>query len=81
MAKIQIFSDSSSDLSKEQRKEYGIEYFRMTITVNDKEYHADLDYEEYPNEQISIRYISISSCRHDFPVSCFSCQASLPTLL
>lgn len=52
MAKIQIFSDSSSDLSKEQRKEYGIEYFRMTITVNDKEYHADLDYEEYPNEQI-----------------------------
>ena len=51
MAKYQIFTDSSSDLSKEQRKEYGIEYFRMIISVKDKEYHADLDYEEYTNEQ------------------------------
>ena len=51
MAKYQIFTDSSCDLSKEQRAEYGIEYFRMIISVNGKEYHADLDYEEYSNEQ------------------------------
>ena len=51
MAKFQLFTDSSSDLSKEQRKEYGIEYFRMFISVKDKDYHADLDYEEYSVDQ------------------------------
>ena len=51
MADFQIFTDSSSDLSKEERKQYGIEYFRMIISVNGKEYHADLDYEEYSIEQ------------------------------
>ena len=51
MNKYQIFTDSSSDLSKAQRKEYDIEYFRMLISVKGKEYHADLDYEEYSNEQ------------------------------
>jgi DegV family protein with EDD domain len=52
MAKFQIFTDSSSDLSKELRKEYGIEYFQMGITVRGESYPADLDYDAYSFEQL-----------------------------
>ena len=52
MAQYQIFTDSSCDLDKEQRGQYGIEYFRMLVNVNGKEYHADLDYEEYSPKQL-----------------------------
>ena len=48
---FQVFTDSSSELLKEHRKEYGIEYFRQGITINEDQYHADLDWEEYSPEQ------------------------------
>lgn len=49
---FQIFTDSSSELLKEHRKEFGIEYFRQGITINEEIYHADLDWEEYSPEQL-----------------------------
>ena len=52
MSKFQIFTDSCSDLSKELRAEYGVEYFRMNIVVAGEEKHADLDFEEYSPEQL-----------------------------
>ena len=52
MAKYRIFTDSSSDLSSEQRKQFDIPYFRMGVSINGKEYHADLDYQEYSVEQL-----------------------------
>lgn len=52
MNKFQIFTDSSSDLTTEMRKEYGIEYFRMAFTVNGKELPADLDFKEYSSDQL-----------------------------
>lgn len=52
MSKFQIFTDSSSDLSTELRKEYGIEYFKMGITVAGESYPADLDYEAYSYDQM-----------------------------
>lgn len=52
MNKFQIFTDSSSDLTLEMRNQYNIEYFRMGINVDGKEYHADLDFKEYSPEQL-----------------------------
>lgn len=52
MNKYQIFTDSSSDLTPEMRKEFDIEYFRMALTVDGKELPADLDFEEYSYEQL-----------------------------
>ena len=52
MSKFQIFTDSSSDLSTEQRNKHHLEYFRMGINVNDAIYHADLDFKEYSPEQL-----------------------------
>lgn len=52
MSKFQIFTDSSSDLTTEMRKEYGIDYFRMGILVDGKEYPADLDFKEFSPEQL-----------------------------
>ena len=49
---FQVFTDSSSELLKEHRKQYGIEYFRQGITINEDVYHADLDWEEYTPEQL-----------------------------
>ena len=52
MEKYIIFSDSASDLTTEMRKEFGIPYLRMGIKVNDKEYHADLDFKEFSHEDL-----------------------------
>ena len=50
---FQIFTDSCTDLSVKQLKEYNIDYLRMGINVNTKEeYHADLAFEEYSLEQL-----------------------------
>ena len=49
---FQVFTDSSSELLKEHRQQYGIEYFRQGITINEDAYHADLDWEEYSPEQL-----------------------------
>ena len=51
MAKYQIFSDSSSDLSTELRKEYGLEYFYFGLVVDGVEYLADLDWKVYSQEE------------------------------
>ena len=52
MSKYQIFTDSSSDLTTEMRKEHNIDYFRMAFTVDGSLYDADLDYQEYSAEQL-----------------------------
>ena len=49
---FQIFVDSSSDLSKELRKQYDIDYFRMGIVVNGELKDADMDWELYSPEQL-----------------------------
>ena len=51
MAKYQIFSDSSCDLSTEIRKEYGLEYFYFGLVVDGVEYRADLDWKDYSQEE------------------------------
>ena len=52
MAKYQIFTDSSSDLTTEMRQKHNIEYFRMGFSVNGKQYPADLDFKEYSPEEL-----------------------------
>lgn len=51
MAKYQIFTDSCSDLSTEQRKENNIEYVHMGLVVDGVEKTADLDWIEYSPEE------------------------------
>ncbi len=40
-----IVTDSCSDMGKEYREKYGIEYLKMFYRYDDKEYPADLDWE------------------------------------
>lgn len=49
---FKIFTDSSSGMPKELREKYDIEYFRMGLLINDKEYLADLDYVVFSREQM-----------------------------
>ena len=51
MAKYQIITDSSCDLTTEIRKEYNIQYFYFGLVVDGKEYHADLDWVDYTSEE------------------------------
>ena len=51
MAKYQIFSDSSCDLSTELRKANNLEYFYFGLVVNGVEYRADLDWKDYSPEE------------------------------
>ena len=51
MAKYQIFTDSSCDLSTELRKANNIEYFYFGLVVDGVEYKADLDWKEYSQEE------------------------------
>ena len=51
MAKYQIFTDSSCDLSTELRKANNIEYFYFGLVVDGVEYKADLDWQEYSQEE------------------------------
>lgn len=51
MAKYQIFSDSSCDLSTDQRKEVNVEYLRFGLVVDGVEYPADLDWQAYTPEE------------------------------
>ncbi len=48
----QLFIDSSCDMPLEIRKERNIDYLRMRIYVNDVEYHADMDWNEYSYDQL-----------------------------
>ena len=51
MAKYQIFSDSSCDLCTETRKQNNIEYFYFGLVVDGVEYRADLDWQDYTQEE------------------------------
>ena len=51
MAKYQIFTDSSCDLSTELRKQYGLEFFYFGLVVDGVEYRADLDWKDYSQEE------------------------------
>ena len=51
MAKYQILSDSSCDLSTETRKANGLEYFYFGLVVDGVEYPADLDWQAYSQEE------------------------------
>ncbi len=44
MREFVIFGDSTCDLDKSLREEYGIEYIAMGFSIDDKEYVADLDF-------------------------------------
>ena len=46
MSKIHIFIDSTGDLQKEFRDQYDIDYLPMTVSVDDKQIIASLDYDQ-----------------------------------
>lgn len=47
-----ILTDSTSDLCKQLREEYNIEYVAMNISYDNKEYKANLDWEEYSAQEL-----------------------------
>ena len=49
---FQIFTDTSSGMPKSLRDQYNIDYFRMGIVVDGKEYMGDLDFVDYSREQM-----------------------------
>jgi len=51
MSNFQIFGDSCCDLSKELRKEIGVKYVHMGLVVDGEELRADLDWEDYSQEE------------------------------
>lgn len=51
MKKYVIFTDSSSDLDKEDRDLYNIEYVKMHYSINGEQYDADLDWQEMSFEE------------------------------
>ena len=44
MKTFQVITDSTSDLIKKDRDQYGIDYFKMIFTIEDTDYEADLDW-------------------------------------
>lgn len=52
MAKFQIFTDSACDMPTKMRHDNGIEYFPMGISVNGKEFIADLDFKQFSVEEM-----------------------------
>lgn len=48
MREFVIFGDSTCDLNKALREQYGIEYVAMNYVVDDQEYVASLDWESHP---------------------------------
>ena len=49
---FQIFTDTSSGMPKSLREKYNIDYFRMGIVVDGKEYMGDLDFVDYSREEM-----------------------------
>ena len=49
---FQVFTDTSSGLSRDLREKFNIDYFQMRIIVNGKEYPGDLNYEAYTREEM-----------------------------
>ncbi len=52
MADFIVMTDSCSDLGKDVREEYGIEYVKMNITYDDKELPASLDWDLYTAHEL-----------------------------
>lgn len=48
MKKYIIVTDSCSDLSQDLREKYDIEYVPMHLSIDEKEYVADIDFKEIP---------------------------------
>lgn len=51
MKKFIVLTDSTSDISKKDRELYNIDYLKMTFTINEKEYDADLDWKDITPEE------------------------------
>lgn len=51
MKKFVIVSDSSCELTAEERKKYDIEYLPMYVTYNNESVYADLDWSELPAKE------------------------------
>ena len=49
---FQVFTDTSSGMSKELRDQYHIEYFQMRLIVNGVEHPADLDYQDFSRDEM-----------------------------
>lgn len=49
---FKILTDSSSDLSKELRQKYDIDYYRMGIVIKGEVKDADMDWEQYSPEEL-----------------------------
>lgn len=47
MNPVAILTDSTCDLTKEQREQYGIDYAKMNYVVDEREYPAGLDWEAH----------------------------------
>ena len=43
---VRIFTDSTSDMEKEYRDAYGVDYLHMVFTLGGKDYPADLDWKD-----------------------------------
>ena len=52
MRPVQIITDSCSDLGKEIRQAYGLDYARMKTVYQDKEQWASLDFEYYTPKEL-----------------------------
>lgn len=52
MAKFQIFTDSTCDLSTEIRKQYHIELVKMNVVKDGQEFFADIDWKQYTSEEL-----------------------------
>lgn len=52
MKKVQILTDSCSDLTKELRERYGLDYCRMNTVYQGKETPASLDFEYYTPKEL-----------------------------
>ena len=52
MNKVQILTDSCSDLTKELREKYGVDYCRMNTVYEGKETPASLDFEYYTPKEL-----------------------------
>lgn len=50
---FKVIVDSTADLPNELRILYGIDYCKMGISVDDREYDADLDYTEFSNREFN----------------------------
>ena len=51
MAKYVIFTDTASDLTKELREKFGIEYYQMGLVIDGRNTVADLDWGEFSSDE------------------------------